>query len=113
LGRLAKDYCLLLEQSALVEVVPVIQHDWKAPFRVPWIPTEVDTSPPDDGIAVVPVPVTARTGDRPGLVREVLQDEEWLRDPTAKARQVARQVIEEFEAGRERAADPGSSPSAS
>jgi len=35
LGRLAKDYCLLLEQSALVEVVPVIQHDWKAPFRVP------------------------------------------------------------------------------
>ncbi len=34
LGRLAKDYTLLLEQSALTEAVLVIQQDWKAPFRV-------------------------------------------------------------------------------
>ncbi len=82
LGRLAQDYSLLLEQSALVEVVPVIQYDWKAPFRVPWIQAPTTASPPDgDGIAVVPVPVTPRTGDRPWFVEEV------------------QQVIDEFDAG--------------
>ncbi len=98
LGRLAKTYSLLLEQSALVEVVPVIQHDWKAPFRVSWIPASAATRPPEDGVAVVPVPVTPPAGDRPGLVRETLADDEWLGDPTAKARQVAQQVLDEFNA---------------
>ena len=34
---LAKDYALLLEQKALTQVVPVIQYDWMAPFRVAWL----------------------------------------------------------------------------
>jgi hypothetical protein len=34
---LAKTYARLLEASALVQVVPVIQCDWKKPFRVAWI----------------------------------------------------------------------------
>ncbi len=37
LERLVKQYALLLEQVGLVEVVPVIQYDWKKPFRVAWI----------------------------------------------------------------------------
>jgi hypothetical protein len=37
LGELAREYTLLLEQAALTDIVPVIQHDWKAPFRVRWI----------------------------------------------------------------------------
>ena len=37
LEDLAKRYTLLLEQKGLTKVVPVIQYDWKAPFRVPWI----------------------------------------------------------------------------
>lgn len=37
LERLAKTYTLLLEQAALAQVVPVIQYDWLAPFRVPWL----------------------------------------------------------------------------
>lgn len=37
LERLVREYVLLLEQSGLAEVVPVIQYDWKRPFRVPWI----------------------------------------------------------------------------
>jgi len=101
LGRLAKTYCLLLEQSALVEVVPVIQHDWKAPFRVSWIPAPAEARPPDDGVAVVPVPVTPPAGDRPALVREIIEDHEWLRDSTAKAHQVAQQVMDEFDAARD------------
>src|SRR5262249_43857315 len=104
LGRLAKAYSLLLEQSALVEVVPVIQEDWKAPFRVPWIPPKA-ARPPADRVAVVPVPVAPRTGDQPWFVEEVLQNDEWLRDPTGKARSEAQKVIEEFEAGRGQASD--------
>jgi hypothetical protein len=100
LGRLAKRYCLLLEQSALVDVVPVIQDDWKAPFHVPWIPAPTAPRPPGDGVAAVQVPATPHTDERPGLVRELLEDDEWLRDPTAKARQVAQQVMDEFDAAR-------------
>lgn len=37
LERLVKVYALLLEQVGLAEVVPVIQYDWKSPFRVAWI----------------------------------------------------------------------------
>ena len=37
IGKLLKEYALLLEQIALTKIVPVIQYDWKAPFRVPWI----------------------------------------------------------------------------
>jgi len=37
LEDLAKKFTLLLEQKGLTDVVPVIQYDWKAPFRVPWI----------------------------------------------------------------------------
>ena len=103
LGRLAKDYSLLLEQTALVEVVPVIQEDWKAPFRVPWIQAPAPQEPlSDDGIAVVPVPVSPRTDDQPWFVGEVLQDDEWLRDSAAKARQVAQEVMDEFEERRAR-----------
>ncbi len=48
---------LLLEQSVLAEAVPVIQQDWKVPFRV-------------SGIAPF---------------AEVLENEEWLRAPRRKA----------------------------
>jgi hypothetical protein len=34
---LAKVYALMLEQKALTQVVPVIQYDWMAPFRVAWV----------------------------------------------------------------------------
>jgi len=37
LEQLAKEYSLLLEAEGLTDVVPVIQYDWKAPFRIPWI----------------------------------------------------------------------------
>jgi len=37
LEDLAKKFTLLIEQKGLTDVVPVIQYDWKAPFRVPWI----------------------------------------------------------------------------
>lgn len=100
LGRLAKDYNLLLEQSALVEILPVIQDDWKAPFRVPWIQPPTQSPPDDDCVAVVPAPVTPRSADQPWFVKDVLDDQEWLRDPTTKAGQVAQQVIDEFDAGR-------------
>ncbi len=45
------------------------------------------------------MPVTPHTGDQPWFVEEVLRGNEWLRDPTAKVRQVAQEVIEEFDAG--------------
>jgi hypothetical protein len=38
LAHLVEPYALLLEQVGLAEVVPVIQYDWKRPFRVAWIP---------------------------------------------------------------------------
>jgi hypothetical protein len=34
---LLKEYALLLEQSSLDPVVPVIQYDWMAPFRLAWL----------------------------------------------------------------------------
>jgi hypothetical protein len=37
LERLAKDYCLLLEAEGLARVVPVVQYDWKKPFRTAWL----------------------------------------------------------------------------
>ena len=37
---LLKDYALLLEQSAPDPVVPVIQYDWMAPFRLAWLPNK-------------------------------------------------------------------------
>jgi hypothetical protein len=37
LEQLAKGYSLLLEAAGLTDVVAVIQYDWKAPFRIPWI----------------------------------------------------------------------------
>jgi len=93
LGRLAKDYSLLLEQAALIEVVPIIQGDWKAPFRVPWIQAPVPASPPSAGIAAGGIPVNPRTVEQPWFVGKVLGDEEWQRDPEAKARRVAQQVM--------------------
>lgn len=43
LETLVKSYTLLLEQGGLIEVVPQIQYDWKAPFRIPWIEKAEDT----------------------------------------------------------------------
>jgi len=37
LERLARDYCLLLEAAGLARVVPVVQYDWKKPFRTAWL----------------------------------------------------------------------------
>ncbi len=42
-----------------------------------------------------------RIANPPGFVEEVLRDDEWLRDPTAKARMIAQEVIEEFKGGGE------------
>ena len=53
LGRLVKDYTLLLEQKGLTDVEPVIQYDWKAPFRVAWIQPLTTAGPPEgDGVAM-------------------------------------------------------------
>lgn len=38
IGRLVTKYASLLKATILIELGPVIQHDWKAPFRQPWIP---------------------------------------------------------------------------
>ena len=37
LEKLAKEFSLLLDATGLAQVVPVIQYDWKKPFRVAWI----------------------------------------------------------------------------
>lgn len=37
LENLTTEYALLLEQVALDPVIPVIQYDWMAPFRVAWL----------------------------------------------------------------------------
>jgi hypothetical protein len=37
IGELVKKYVSLLQAVWLVELVPVIQEDWKAPFRRPWL----------------------------------------------------------------------------
>jgi AbiU2 len=38
LGRLLQRYTLVVTQGGLTEIVPVLQEDWQAPFRVAWIP---------------------------------------------------------------------------
>lgn len=40
LEELLKEYVLLLEAKSLTDVLPVWQYDWRAPFRVAWIPVE-------------------------------------------------------------------------
>lgn len=37
LESLLREYALLFEQVAIVQAAPVIQYDWKAPFRVAWL----------------------------------------------------------------------------
>jgi len=100
LGQLAKDYTLLLEQAGLVEVVPVIQYDWQAPFRVPWIPPPPAAAEVGDGLRTVPVPVMRRRGERPAIIEQVLSDERWLKDPDGTAREEAIKAIAELEARR-------------
>lgn len=100
LGRLAKDYTLLLEQVALVEIEPVIQYDWQAPFRVPWIPSTPAGSDDGEGLGAVPVPVARRGGERPAVIEETLSDATWLRDPEERAREEALRALAEFEAHR-------------
>lgn len=46
IGELFKKYYNLLTASSYAFLVPVIQHDWLAAFRVPWIP-EGDDEPHD------------------------------------------------------------------
>ncbi|MFN8113184.1 MAG: hypothetical protein U0R51_08285 [Solirubrobacterales bacterium] len=36
-GDLYKKYYGLFTASTLVDVTPIVQHDWRAPFRMPWI----------------------------------------------------------------------------
>jgi hypothetical protein len=38
IGKLFERYYNLLTASFFTELVPVIQHDWMAAFRVPWMP---------------------------------------------------------------------------
>jgi len=38
LEELLREYIGMIEARALTQVLPVWQYDWKAPFRVPWIP---------------------------------------------------------------------------
>jgi hypothetical protein len=38
IGELVKKYASLLTATILAELEPVIQYDWQAPFRQPWIP---------------------------------------------------------------------------
>lgn len=42
IGDVVKKYASLLKAEILVELAPVIQYDWKAPFRQAWIPAETD-----------------------------------------------------------------------
>lgn len=42
IGELVKKYASLLKATILWQLEPVIQHDWKAPFRQAWIPAESD-----------------------------------------------------------------------
>jgi hypothetical protein len=37
-GQILQKYASLLRAEGLVELVPVIQYDWKAPFRRTWLP---------------------------------------------------------------------------
>jgi hypothetical protein len=48
-------------------------------------------------------PSTTEADARPWFVEEVLRDEEWMQDPTGKARKVAQEVIDEFNERRGRA----------
>lgn len=40
IGELLRKYTSLLEATIIGELEPVIQYDWKAPFRHPWLPDE-------------------------------------------------------------------------
>lgn len=42
IGDLVKKYASLLKATILAELEPVIQYDWKAPFRQAWIPPEAE-----------------------------------------------------------------------
>jgi hypothetical protein len=44
IGDLVKKYASLLKAELLWQLEPVIQGDWKAPFRQPWIRAESDAS---------------------------------------------------------------------
>ncbi len=39
IGDLVKKYASLLKAEVLWQLEPVIQYDWKAPFRQAWIPS--------------------------------------------------------------------------
>lgn len=41
IGALVKKYASLLTATVLTQLEPVIQEDWMAPFRQPWIPPEM------------------------------------------------------------------------
>jgi hypothetical protein len=43
IGGLVKKYASLLKATILLQLEPVIQHDWKSPFRQAWIPAEGDS----------------------------------------------------------------------
>ncbi len=45
IGELAQKYASLLKAVMIARLEPVIQYDWKAPFRQPWIPPEADDQP--------------------------------------------------------------------
>jgi len=89
LGRLTQAYASLLEQTALVNLIPEIQYDWKKPFRVSWL------------AASMPEPVRIPSRAPEPWFASVLRDPEWTSDPTAKAREVAAQVIEELNRERD------------
>ncbi len=42
IGELVKKYASLLKAEIIWQLEPVIQYDWKAPFRQPWIPPGAD-----------------------------------------------------------------------
>ncbi len=52
-GDWRREYSLLLEQSALTEAVPVIQQDWKTPFRVSGIAFSTARSRGDGAVSPV------------------------------------------------------------
>ncbi len=61
-------------------------------------PGEWGDAPRHDSASVAP----ARVGGKPWFVADVLEDEEWLRDPDTKARE----KVLRFFAERDRAVDP-------
>jgi hypothetical protein len=43
-GRMFSKYSGLLTAASWIELTPVIQHDWEAVFRIPWIPQSLDVT---------------------------------------------------------------------